>query len=133
MKPTPEAQGTLAGIHTRLLSRPQDPVTSKAAARELVRSGRLTKQQEVTLWILREYGPGTTHEIASRYVQAWPKANADFIHHQLARRFPELESLWAARVQQDRTKPCRCKPEARECHCQDVVREGCRVWEATRD
>ncbi len=51
------------------------------------------------------------------------------IHHELARRFPELERKGLARVQQDPSKPCRCKPNAKRCRCRDVVVDGSRVWE----
>src|SRR3990172_792113 len=112
MRPTPEAQGTLAGIQTRLLSRTTDPGTSKQAARELVRSDRLTAQQNATYAILCNYGPGTAKEIARRFVTDFPGAAVPTVYHKLCRRLPELERKGRAEV------------------VKGEVRDGCRVWRA---
>ena len=79
MKPTPEGQGVLPGIQSRLLVRGSDPGTSKAAARELVRSDRLTAQQNATYAILCKYGPGTAKEIALRFVHPTTLSGGAFV------------------------------------------------------
>ena len=106
MKPTAEGQTTLAGIQTRLLARRQDPQTSREAAKTVAVT--LTARQEQALWILRTYGPGTTHELGK-----WAPmvADATTVHHELARRFPELARKGKAEVTGE-------------------VRDGCRVWRA---
>lgn len=121
-------------IQARLLARNTDPVTSHQAAKRVVESGRLTEQQEFSLQAVKEDGPGTVHEIARRgalvhgirtLTEKW---ETDW-RYMLARRLPELERKLLVRVQQDPSKPCRCKPNAKRCRCRDVVRDGSRVWE----
>ena len=115
MKPTHASQGTLDGITTRLLARRQDPVTSKQAAKAV--AVRLTARQEQALATLVAYGPGTTHELASRATELDPTGlyridRATAIHHELARRLPELARKGKAEV------------------VLGEVRQGCRVWRA---
>ena len=112
-------------IQARLLARADPPATSKQAARRVVESGRLTKQQEWALAILQRYGPGTCWTLAYRQPIEEPVG----VHFMLARRLPELERKGLVRVQQDPSKPCRCRPKATRCRCRDVVRDGSRVWE----
>ena len=132
MKPTPESQGVLLGIQSRLLVRGSDPVTSRAAAVGILPT--LTARQEQALAILLAYGPGTTHELARAATRLDDSAyRATAIHHELARRLCELARKGRAEVVQDPRKPCRCKPGAKACHCRDVIRDGCRVWRARRD
>ena len=124
MKPIPESQGTLEGfLHrglaaqravdgmlTKLLSRRQDPPTSKQAAR--VVAVKLTERQEQALACLFAYGPGTTHELAARATRVdGDHSRATSIHHELARRLPELARKGKAEVTGE-------------------VRGGCRVWMA---
>jgi len=81
MKPAPEGQTTLAEFQARLLSRRQDPSSSKAAARALVRSGKLNRQQEETLTAVRAK-PGST---------AWELADGNAtLRYKYSRRLPEL-------------------------------------------
>ena len=126
MKPTPASQGTLEGflhrglaaqravdeVIAKFLTRHTDPWTSKAAARELVRSDRLTAQQNASYAILRTYGPGTAKEIAARFVTDFPDAAVPTVYHKLCRRLPELQRKGRAEV------------------VKGEVRDGCRVWRA---
>ena len=126
MKPIPESQGTLEGfLHrglaaqravdgmlTKLLSRRQDPPTSKQAAR--VVAVKLTERQEQALACLFAYGRGTTHELAARATRVdGDHYRATSIHHELARRLPELSSKGKAEVTGE-------------------VRDGCRVWRGVK-
>ena len=114
----------------RLLARTADPVTSKQAARRVGESGRLSKGQIDCLAHIRAFGPGTTWEIALRH--PWVvrgRVTPESLHYLMARRLPELERKGLVRVQQDPSKPCRCKPNAKRCRCRDVVRDGSRCWE----
>ena len=89
-------------LRARVLARREDPATSKQAARRKAR--RLTQGQEEAMATLIAYGPGTTHQLA------WAAMVHDFsgrpdrataIHHELARRLPELARKGKARVQRD--------------------------------
>lgn len=123
--------GSFGMIELRLRTHRGDPATSYAAARKMVASGRLNEQQRLVLEIVMEYGPGTIHELATREAGTGPAQIWETEwKYTLARRLPELQLKRLVRVQQDPTKPCRCKGSDRPCHCQDVIRDGSRVWEA---
>ncbi len=78
----------LDDFSARLLSRRQDPETSKAAGRDLVQSWKLSKQQFLAITYLRVH-PGTT---------AWEMAGGDIsIRYFLNRRLPELVRKGLAR------------------------------------
>jgi len=110
MKPTPEGQGVLTGIQSRLLARRTDPETSRGAVRKVVST--LTMRQQRALACLFAYGPGTTHELAARATRVdGDHYRATSIHHELARRLPELARKGKAEVTGE-------------------VRGGCRVWMA---
>jgi dipeptidase len=78
-------------IQARLVSRRDDPQTSKDAARRVVAT--LTEQQQRAVAMVRAYGPGTTWEIATRYTGGgvWYDETVADIHYLLARRLPEAE------------------------------------------
>ena len=96
-------------VQERLLARADDPETSKAAA--AVTAAHLSESQELALWYIQIYGPGTLREIAEAALDDMAIVDAVALYHDLARRAPELlrEGL---------------------VHLTGELREGCRVWEA---
>lgn len=115
-------------MQAKLLARRDDPATSTQAARRVVESGRLTEQQDEVLSILEVNGPGTAKEL-SISEGFLPRHEEERFYYTLCRRLPELERKGLVRVQQDPSKPCRCKRGAKRCRCWDVVRDKSRVWE----
>lgn len=96
-------------IQARILSRHDDPPTSKAAAARTARM--LTESQDQALACLMEYGPGTTHELAAKAARLDVIGGADratAIHHELARRLPELERAGLVRVTGEIRNGSRC-------------------------
>ena len=89
-------------LRARVLARRDDPATSKQAARRTAR--KLTEGQDQALATLVAYGPGTTHQLgwlATMRDVTGRQDRATAIHHELARRLPELERKGRARVQRD--------------------------------
>ena len=113
-------------LRARTLARADDPATSKQAARRVVR--RLTEQQDEVLCVIQSNGPGTAREL-SISEGFLPAHEEERFYYTICRRLPELERRRLVRVQQDPSKPCRCKPNATRCRCRDVVRDNSRVWE----
>ena len=82
------SQLSLDDFRARLLARRDDPMPSKEAARRLVRSGKLNRQQQTALTALRLH-PGTT---------AWEMAEGNtLLRFMLCRRLPELVRKGAAK------------------------------------
>lgn len=72
----------------RPLARSSDPVTSKLAARELVKTGELGRQHRLVLEALKKRPGMTSDELA---------ANAQINRYTCARRLPELAASGLAR------------------------------------
>jgi hypothetical protein len=90
------AQGAVDEILVRVRARKTDPEPSHEAARELVASGGLNRQQAVVLELVRRRPGLTSHELAD--------GNAT-LRYMLARRRPELARRWL--VVRGPARPCR--------------------------
>lgn len=79
-------KGILHIPSTHTLFHRNDPFTSKYAAEQMVKSGKITKQEGEVYALFRQYGPGTSKQIAQR-------AGGDYtaIYHQIQRRKGKLE------------------------------------------
>jgi len=81
----------VATVQERILSRTDDPETSREAARKV--SARLPECQQFALYVIDVFGPGTLRAIAEEYVRTAMDAewlDATKLYHELSRRAPEL-------------------------------------------
>ena len=97
-------------MQARLLARRGDPETSKEAARAVAL--RCPGLQHWALAWVKAFGPGTTREMSAMGIMV----DRGKIHHELARRLPELQRKGLVRVQRDAKG-------------NEVKRGGSRVWE----
>jgi hypothetical protein len=93
-----EAQDDANDILVRVRARKTDPEPSHVAARDLVASGELGRQQAVTFELVRRRPGLTSHELAEGNVT---------LRYCLARRLPELARPPLMLVKRGPARPCR--------------------------